>query len=167
MPALVLVAGAFWRHHGTEVVMRKSSHDPKLDMLAAVPLLAGLNRDHLERVGQLCTRADVPADTRVCREGGPGLEFFLVIDGQAVVSIGGDPVAKVGQGGFFGELALLGGGPRTATVTAETSMSLFVLSGAEFAELMRTEPQVAVKMLPAIGARIRTQSVGGSQPLGS
>ena len=54
-----------------------------------------------------------------------------------------------------------------ATVTAETSMSLLVLSGAEFAELLRAEPQVAVKMLPAIGARIRTQSVGGSQPLGS
>ena len=75
-------------------------------------------------------------------------------------------IATVGPGGFFGELALLGGGPRTASVTAKTPMSVFVLSSAEFFELLREEPQVAVQMLPAIGRRIRETSERSGRPFG-
>lgn len=148
--------------------MARASHDPKLTMLGEVPILAGLNRRHLERVGQLCTRLDVDAGTVLCREGRSGHEFFIVIEGEASVSAEGAEVATVGPGGFFGELALLGGGPRTATVTATTPMSVFVLSGSEFALLLKDEPTVAVAMLPSIGARIRAATTAPqTRPLGS
>lgn len=140
--------------------MARASHDPKLDLLAQVPLFSGLNRRHLDGIGRLCTRTEVEPGTVLCREGRSGHEFFIVVEGEAAVTVGESEVAPVGPGDFFGELALLGGGPRTATVTARTPMSLFVLSGSEFAALLDEEPRVAVAMLSTIGARIRA---GGSR----
>jgi len=149
--------------------MLKAAQDPKLDLLAGVPLFAELNRRHLRRVGELCVRVDVGAGKVLCREGESGSEFFIVIDGEASVDIAGTEVATVREGGFFGELALLGGGPRTATVTTKTPMSVFVLSGAEFSSLLREEPQVAVKVLAAVGSRIRAQAADTAErrPLGA
>lgn len=148
--------------------MLKAAQDVKLDMLAGVPLFAGLSRRHLRRVGQLCDRLDVDAGTVFCRQGKPGSEFFVVIDGEAVINVGGTDVAVVGNGGFFGELALLGGGPRTASVTARTPMSVFVLASPEFSSLLREEPQVAVKVLAAVGSRIRAQAdATEARPLGA
>jgi CRP/FNR family transcriptional regulator, cyclic AMP receptor protein len=147
--------------------MSRAAHDPKLDMLAGVPLFAGFDRKQLRRVGQLCTGIDVEPGAVLCREGAAGGEFFIVVEGEAVVRVGVAEVDTIGPGDFFGELALLGGGPRTADVTAKTRMSLLVLSGAEFAAVLREEPQVAVKMLPAIGARIREAATRNGRPLGS
>src|SRR4051812_16196580 len=95
------------------VSMGRLAHDPKLDLLAGVPLFAGLDRKHLERVGQLCTRLDVEPGAVLCRQGASGHEFFIVVEGEAVVTVGTTDVDTVPAGGFFGELALLGGGPRT------------------------------------------------------
>ena len=133
----------------------RERHDEKIDRLAEVPLFAGMSRRHLEHIARLCTRTDVSQGEVLCREGSPGYEFFVIVEGSATVSVGGTEVNRLGPGDFFGELALLDAGPRMATVTAETAMVALVLTSAEVSALLHDEPQVAVNLLPAIGARLR------------
>jgi voltage-gated potassium channel len=142
----------------------RGRRDTKTEVLASVPLFSGLGRRHLERIGQLCTRVNVDPGAVLCREGASGREFFVVLEGTAAVSMHEVEVGALGPGDFFGELALFDGGPRTATVTATTAMSLLVLSSPEFAALLNEEPAVAVKMLPAIGARIRSTVEAAQRP---
>jgi len=138
--------------------------DAKLDTIAAVPLFAGADRRHLERIAQLCTELDAPAGQVLCREGEPGGEFFVLLEGSVTVESGGTQLATLGTGDFFGELALLDGKARNATVTAATPVRLLVLSRQEFSSVLHDDPQVAVRMLPAIGARMRSGPPSGAQP---
>jgi CRP/FNR family cyclic AMP-dependent transcriptional regulator len=140
------------------------AQDAKLDRLAGIPLFSGAERRQLERLAALCTEVDVPEGRVLCREGEPGHEFFVIADGTAVVSVGGRDVATLRTGDFFGELALLDGRARTATVTANSAMRVLVLSRAEFSAMVHEDPIVAVRMLPAIGARLRAQVSPTEQP---
>lgn len=135
-------------------------HDAKIDRLASIPLFAGARPRELEMIAKLCTEVDVPAGRTLCREGEHGQEFFVLESGTVQVSVGGRQVATLGAGDFFGELALLDAGPRTATVTAETDVRVLVVSRPEFVGMLEEEPFIAVRMLPAIGARLRA----GVQP---
>jgi CRP-like cAMP-binding protein len=132
--------------------------DAKLDRLAAIPLFAGTDRKQLERVAGLCTEVRVPSGRILCTEGEPGQEFFVVEQGEAAVTVGGSPVATLGAGDFFGELALLDGQARAATVTAGTDMLVLVLTASEFDGALQADPMIAVRMLPAIGARLRAKA---------
>lgn len=138
--------------------------DAKIQRLAGIPLFAGTGRRELERVARLCTEVDVPAGRTLCRQGETGREFFVIESGTVSVSVDGESVASLGPGDFFGELALLDGGPRTATVTAEDDVRVLVVSRQEFAGLLEEDPIVAVRMLPAIGARLRGRG-GRSSPV--
>ena len=135
-------------------------HDAKLDRIRAVPLFADTDRKHLEGIAQLCTEVGAKAGDVLCREGEPGAEFFVLLDGTVTVTSRGRELATLGSGDFFGELALLDGKARNATVTAATDVQLLVLSRQEFTTLVHDDPQVAVRMLPAIGARLR----GAAEP---
>jgi CRP-like cAMP-binding protein len=140
------------------------SQDPKTVRLGELALFAGASRRQLERIASLCTEVRVAAGTVLTREGGPAHEFFVLEDGRAEVTAGGDRLAEFGPGDFFGELALLdGSGTRTATVTAVTDATLLVLTTAEFTGLLDSEPTVAVRMLPAIGRRVRATRTAGEQ----
>lgn len=138
--------------------------DAKIQRLAGIGLFSRSSPRHLERIAQLCTEVEVPAGRVLCREGEAGHEFFVIESGSVSVSTGGQDVATLGPGDFFGELALLDAGPRTATVTAATDAQLLVVSRQEFAGLLEEEPLVAVRMLPAIGARLRQRTPAGQQP---
>jgi CRP-like cAMP-binding protein len=130
--------------------------DPKVDRLASIPLFADAGRRQLERIASLCTEVSVGPGTVLTREGGPAHEFFVLEEGTVEVLVGEQRIAEFGPGDFFGELALLdGSGQRTATVTTLSDARLLVLTSAEFSGLLESEPTVAVRMLPAIGRRIR------------
>ena len=131
-------------------------HDDKIVRLQSVPLFSGLRRRELEKVARLCTRSDVDAGEVLCREGSAGHEFFVILEGGADVTIGRKKVNTLGPGDFFGELALLDAGPRVATVTASSPLIALVLTSSEFRTLLNDEPQVAVRLLPAIGQRLRS-----------
>ena len=89
--------------------------------------------------------------------GDPGLEFFVVVAGDAIATVEGDEVGRIATGGFFGEMALLDGGERVATVTATSTMGLLVLGRHEFNEMLEIAmPSVAPKLLAVVGARMRT-----------
>jgi CRP/FNR family cyclic AMP-dependent transcriptional regulator len=138
-------------------------NDAKIDRLRAIPLFAGARPRDLERIARLCTEVEVPAGRTLCREGESGQEFFVLESGTVQVAAGGRQLATLGAGEFFGELALLDAGPRTATVTAETDVTVLVVSRQEFVGLLEEEPLVAVRMLPAIGARLRARVTPAEQ----
>lgn len=130
-------------------------HDARVERLAAVSLFASCTPSELRELARITTELDAPAGAVLCREGATGADCFVVVDGEAEVTIAGDHVCTIGPGGFFGEMALLDGGPRVATVTASSDMRLLVLSRQEFASLLTRLPSVSRRMLAAIGARLR------------
>ena len=89
------------------------------------------------------------------RQGDPGREAFVIADGRAKVTIRGKRSAKLGPGDCFGEMALLHRAPRSATVTAESDMRLFVLGSREFSHLIENVPTVARRVLAALAERVR------------
>ena len=139
--------------------------DDKIQRLATVPLFSGLRPRELKHIAQLCTEVIVEAGRVLCHEGDAGGDFFIVEDGAFTVRSHGRDVATLGQGDFFGELALLDHGRRTATVVAASAGRVLVLGAAEFEALLEDEPVVAVRMLPGIGQRMRRIADSAAQPV--
>lgn len=127
----------------------------KHDHLGSVPLFARLSEKERRELGDLFTEVEVPAGQVLARQGAVGHEFFLILAGSASVDHDGNHVADVGPGDFQGEISLLDGGPRTATVTATTPMTLLVASHQEFNSLLDRAPALARQMLPALAHRVR------------
>ena len=119
------------------------------------PLFSGLSKKELKAVARLMTPLTVPQGTVLTREGDPGREAMLISAGTARVERDGENVATLGPGELFGELALLTGAPRTATVTAETEVVVAALSRQEFATLLDTSPTLAQKILVGAVQRLR------------
>jgi len=129
----------------------------RIDLLRNVWLFSGCNDEEIERIAAMAEPRSVTAGTEVMREGEEGLEFFVVVEGAAVASVEGDEVGRIDAGGFFGEMALIDGGERVATVTATTDMRLLVLGRHEFNEMLEIAmPAVTPKLLAVVGARMRT-----------
>lgn len=89
-------------------------------------------------------------------EGEPGDRFFVIKLGDAEVTIGGKTVRKLGEGGFFGEIALLDSLPRTATVTAKTPMVMYAVEADDFERFLDETPSVTNKMLKAVSELLRS-----------
>ncbi len=128
--------------------------DEYLDRLAGVPLFADLDRHELEAVASLGTDVSVDADRELARQGDPANEAFLVLEGTATCTRDGEEVATFGPGDFFGEMALLVHGHRTASVVATTPMSVRAFHKSEFDSLLERSPKVAVKILRATAERL-------------
>jgi len=129
--------------------------DQKLELLKATPLLAELGRRELEEVSRLADEVDVNAGRVLMREGETGQEFFVIIDGQVGIDRGGSRVRTLGPGDFFGEVALLSEGPRTATATSDTPAHLLVLGHREFHSLMAQFPTIQTSVLNCLAGRLR------------
>jgi CRP/FNR family cyclic AMP-dependent transcriptional regulator len=128
--------------------------------LSNVPLFSGCTRRELQEVGKAVVTIDHPAGTVIAREGDPGIGLFIIQDGTAEVSIGGKKRTRLGPGDFFGEIALLDGGPRTATVTAMSDVTLLGLTEWTFRGLMQEHPSIAIKTLIAMAGRLRRATKG-------
>ena len=136
----------------------------KLDsVLAAVPLFDGLSRRHLKRLAGIAEVADYMADHAIVREGDAGDAFYVVLAGQAKVTTNGKVVNRVMPGDHFGEISLLDGDVRTATVTSETPMTLLMLQRTRFVKALREEPDMAMNLLASLARQIRrtTRSLVG------
>jgi CRP/FNR family cyclic AMP-dependent transcriptional regulator len=124
--------------------------------LAKVPLFSDCSTRDLQTIARVVKDIDHAAGTVIAREGEPGIGLFIIVQGQADVTIGGKRKAKLGPGEFFGEIALLDGGPRTATVTAVTDLKLLGLTEWVFRALMQQHPAIAVKTLQQMAGRLRS-----------
>jgi CRP-like cAMP-binding protein len=119
----------------------------------STPLFSTATKRQQERIAGLADEVEVPAGTRLTVQGGYAREFFVIADGRATVTKDGASVALLGPGQFFGELGLLEGPGRNATVVATTPMRLFVVGAREFGALLHTAPSVAKQISEAVGDR--------------
>lgn len=126
-----------------------------LQHLAEVPLFASCSSKELQKIARAADEVTVDAGREVIAQDATGHEAFIVIEGRAEVVRNGQRIAEVGPGDHFGELALLDGGPRTASVVAETPMTLLVLGQREFAGLIDEVPGLAHKILTSLAQRVR------------
>jgi CRP/FNR family cyclic AMP-dependent transcriptional regulator len=124
-------------------------------LLSTVPLFSRCTRKELTLLSGLTTKLTFPAGRVVARQGQVGREFIVIHRGKATVTIDGRTVATLGPGDFFGEIALLDGGPRTATVTADTDVVAEVMSHQELARLLVDVPTVTRGILKGVAARLR------------
>ncbi len=128
--------------------------------LANVPLFAACSRGDIKILARHMVEVEVPAGATVVKEGDRGDAFYVVIEGEARVSSGGPrrasrEVARLGPGGWFGELAVLDPAPRNATVTANTSMVVGVLGARVFRAVLRDVPSLTEKLLAGMARRLR------------
>src|SRR4029450_10310511 len=125
-------------------------------LLSHVPLFAAPSSRALRRVAGLAEETWFNPGRVVVQEGKPGSSFYAVIlDGTARVTRRGRTARKPGPGDYFGELALLTGGPRTASVIAETSLDTIRIKRPAFRKLLLKEPEVGLRIMAGLGARVR------------
>jgi CRP-like cAMP-binding protein len=135
--------------------MVRSKTDEKVRALSSVGLFAGCNKKELQAIARLCTPLSMQEGFVLTSEGAAGRECFIIADGKAAVMIHGYPVGEVGPGDCVGEMALLDGGTRNATVTAQTPMETYVLSSREFQTLVQVSPTITNKIAAALARRLR------------
>src|SRR5437764_13004829 len=128
--------------------------DPKVGILRSVPTLSGLANRDLARLASHFDDVCVDAGERLIREGEPGREIFLVVDGEAVVSLRDDALATVGPGEFVGEMTLFDRVPRSATVTALTPVRVLVAGAGSFGTLL-ANPAVLRRLGATLARRLR------------
>jgi CRP-like cAMP-binding protein len=127
----------------------------KVELLRRVPLFAGLGERDLEEVQRLTDEVDVPAGRELTTEGRSGEEFFLIVSGRVGVVRDGVRVRTMSDGDFLGEIALLDGRARSATVTTEAPTRLLVLAHREFNSLLERFPAIQSAVLRALAERVR------------
>jgi CRP/FNR family transcriptional regulator, cyclic AMP receptor protein len=125
----------------------------------SIPLFAGLSKDDQRVVAQYADEVDVPAGKVLAEEGRLAYEFFAIKEGTAEVKIGGQRAAELGPGDFFGEIGLLAGDRRVATVVATSDMSLVVLTGSQLRAIDSRMPGVAERIRSAMEQRIAANRV--------
>lgn len=127
----------------------------RLKKLASVELFRGFSEGELRKIDKRAKEIEVKADRILAREGDPGREFMLIVQGRARVERGGKVIAHLKDGDFFGELSLIDGQPRNATVIADGPMVLLVITKQAFGELMRSAPSLQRKVMVGLIARLR------------
>jgi len=129
--------------------------DQKLELLRGVPLFAGLAGRELEEIGRLAETVDLPAGRELTRQGAFGNEFFVIVEGQADVERDGRHIRTMGPGDFLGEIALVDGGVRTATVRTTGPSRVLVVGHREFHSLLDRFPKIQLAVLQALAERVR------------
>jgi CRP-like cAMP-binding protein len=128
--------------------------DAKIELLKRVPLFERCSKRELGQIAMLADELDLPGERNLTREGAGGFEFIVLVEGTADVVRNGSVVNELGPGDFVGEIALITGQPRTATVRTRGPARVLVLAASGFRVLMREVPSIQDKVLAAVTARI-------------
>ena len=132
--------------------------DRAVSLLRKVPLFSGCTKRELEAIARATKEVRHREGHVIAGEGDTGIGFFLITEGSADVSVGGKIRARLGPGDFFGEISLLDRGPRTATVTASSPITLLGLTAWTFRGLVEQHPTIALNMLKVVAKRLRSAS---------
>ena len=132
--------------------------DAKVSLLAKVPLFEQCSRRQLAKIATVAHEVEYPAATPVVREGDAGSELFIVVHGEVDVRSGARRVATLREGNFFGEIAVITGSARTATVTTGTPMRALVIASRDFRELLQDSPDIQFKVLQEVSRRLEERS---------
>ena len=131
-----------------------------VERLGQIELFSELTSKEIKKVASYMTTIDVRAGRDLTVQGTVGREFMIIADGEATVRRNGRLIATLGPGDFFGELAVIAGVPRTATVTAETKMTVEALNRREFSSLLDESPKLARKILVGAVKRLHDLEEG-------
>jgi CRP-like cAMP-binding protein len=126
------------------------------DAIGDVPLFSGLSRRHLKHVATLTVDEEFDEGATLAEEGQPGDTFYVLLQGEAKVERGGRKIARLLPGDFFGEIALIDGGPRTASVIAETPVETLTIHRKRFQKMLEEDPSIVVAMLEELAKRLRS-----------
>lgn len=136
-----------------------------VDQLRPIPLFANCSDEHLEHIAARATERYFPTGHLLCEQDQAGGDFYVILSGRVKVYRDGNQVATLGPRDFFGEIALVDRGKRTATVVAEMPLRCLTLGPNEFRELLRENPEIAVQLLEAVAQRMRGLLAGYSSSL--
>jgi CRP-like cAMP-binding protein len=132
-------------------VLRRNA---KIDLIARVPLFAQCSKRELAEIASLADELSMPAGRKLTAEGGQGHEFVVIVEGAANVKRRGRVLNRLGAGDFLGEIALVTGRPRTATVVTTEPSRILVVGSRDFRRLLRDLPSLQLKVLDAVGERL-------------
>jgi CRP/FNR family cyclic AMP-dependent transcriptional regulator len=134
---------------------RARANTETLNLLKTVPVFSACSPKELRSIAEIVKEVQFPPGKVICKEGETGIGMHVVVSGETKVSIGGRTRRRLGPGAYFGEIALLDGGPRTATVTAETPVKTLSIPAWSFKAMIKTQPNLALKMLEEACRRLR------------
>jgi CRP/FNR family transcriptional regulator, cyclic AMP receptor protein len=126
----------------------------KVELIKHAPLFANCSKRELEEIAHLADEIDLSEGKEMTRQGSPGREFFVMLEGEAEVKKDDRVINQLSAGDFFGEIALVSDTPRTATVTATTPVRALVITDRDFRHLMKDQPEIQSKVLAALAARL-------------
>lgn len=129
--------------------------EERLELLERVPLFSDVPRDVLAKIAAIAEEREVPAESALTHEGRHEGYFFLVISGSVRIERGGRVINTLGPGEFLGSTALLDGGPRTATATADAPSRILSIGNEQFYELLEASPTVRRTVLEAVDRNLR------------
>jgi len=124
------------------------------DTLKKVPLFAGLGDKEIKHIAGAMVERRFRAGDHMTEQGSQGVGFFVIEDGEADVTVNGEPKGTVGPGDYFGEIALISDSLRTATLTARTDMLCYGLTAWDFKPLVQKNPDLAWKLITAMAAKL-------------
>jgi CRP/FNR family cyclic AMP-dependent transcriptional regulator len=137
------------------VAGKAGSTDKHLDRLSEVSLFRALSRKDLQVLGRSTDTLGVPAGKTLVKEGEPGREFFVILSGEVSITVGGEEVAVLKEGQWFGELALIDPAPRDATVVTLTPCELMIIESRRFLPLLEEVPVLSHKIMIGLARRLR------------
>ena len=133
--------------------------DPKAQMLKKVPLFAHCSQASLESVTSNTDEVEVEKGRTLIKQGQPSDTFYVLLDGEADVVIGGKHRRSLGPGDFFGEISMLDRGPATATITTTTPTRMMVMSHMQFRDAIKGNQDLLLQVLQSVAERLRADSV--------
>ena len=132
------------------------------DVLAEIPLFAGLSKRQLNKIAKLGKTRRYARYTSIVRAGDRGDSFYVILDGTALVKLPGKRGVRLGAGDWFGEMALIDAAPRAATVEAQTDVFAMLLGRNTFLKTIQDEPKIAIALLQTMAERLRTSERSAS-----
>jgi CRP-like cAMP-binding protein len=136
--------------------------DQKLELLRRVPLFSEMGEQELEEIARIAEEMDAPAGKALTHEGRHEGYFFIIVSGSVRIERAGQTINTIHDGDFLGEIALLDGGPRTATATTETPCQLIVMTHQRFEQLLDRSPSIRAAVLEEVGRRLRGLDAGAT-----
>jgi len=133
--------------------------DPKVDRLARVPLFSSLSKRDLEFLASRIDEVQLKPGQTLISEGQPTESFFILKSGSVQVTRGGQQVARLGSGEFFGEIGMLDRGPASATVVTDGPVEAMVLSHAQFRDAIKGNDTLAMQVIAAMAERLRANAM--------
>ena len=132
----------------------------KIDLLKKVPLFSTLSKRHLNEIGKHADQVSIKAGNVLAQQGRTGREFVFIVEGKAQVKKDGKVIRHLSSGEFFGEISLIDGEPQTATVIAETDMTILLVNSKSFDHLLNTVPGLQKKIMVSLCTYLRRAEKG-------